>query len=77
MSMQNGIWNNIPIATALQPATVDQSGEIKTGILVDSIPMQTNLVGVQTIPMQAGVKTVQGTMLSNAESSQVSLSLYL
>lgn len=44
----------VPIATALTPAPLESSGEIKTGIVVESIPIAgtANLVGVQTVPMQ-------------------------
>lgn len=51
--------NGIPIATALThtPSTIDQAGEIKTGIVVETIP----IVGVPSIPVQGAnaVKTVQ------------------
>lgn len=53
----------VPIATALAPATaMDQTGEIKTGIVVETIPIAgpANLVGVQTVPVQsAGTSQVQ------------------
>lgn len=45
----------VPVATALAqvPATVNQS-EIKTGIVVETIPIAgtANLVGVQNVPAQ-------------------------
>ncbi|XP_018334434.1 transcription initiation factor TFIID subunit 12 isoform X2 [Agrilus planipennis] len=64
--------NGIPIATAIAhaPATVDQTVEIKTGIVVESIPIAgANIVGVQTVPVQgvSPIKTVQ----SNTNSQEM------
>lgn len=50
--------NGIPLATALSHAAVDQSNEIKSGMVVDSMPMASaGLVGVQSI--QTAPKTIQ------------------
>lgn len=53
--------NGIPLtALAHGPTSVDQTGEIKTGIVVETIPMAgASLVGVQTV--QTPVKTMQGS----------------
>ncbi|EFA02321.1 transcription initiation factor TFIID subunit 12 [Tribolium castaneum] len=53
--------NGIPL-TALShaPASVDQSSDMKPGIVVETIPMAgASLVGVQT--MQTPIKTIQGS----------------
>ncbi|KAI4465038.1 transcription initiation factor tfiid subunit 12 [Holotrichia oblita] len=67
--------NGIPIATAIthQNNSADQTNEIKSGIVVETIPIAgTNLVGVQTVPVQgtSPVKAVQSNQLST-ESMQV------
>ena len=62
--------NGIPL-TALThaPSTVDQSNDIKTGIVVETIPMAgANLVGVQTVPTP--VKSMQS---SSALSEQAQI----
>lgn len=46
--------NGIPLATTLQPASVEQSGDMKTGIVVETIPIAAaNIVGVQSVPVQS------------------------
>lgn len=66
--------NGIPIATAIQPATVDQNSEIKTGIVMESIPITTNLVGVQTVQV-ANPNSIKPMQVNNsmqmADNSQV------
>lgn len=69
--------NGIPIATAIthQNNSTDQTNEIKSGIVVETIPIAgTNLVGVQTVPVQgtSPVKAVQSNQLST-ESMQVEI----
>ncbi|RZC36185.1 TFIID 20kDa domain containing protein [Asbolus verrucosus] len=62
--------NGIPIATALAhaPSSVDQSNEIKTGIVVETIPIAgASLVGVQTV--QTPVKTLQAA--TSSEQAQI------
>lgn len=61
--------NGIPIATALAHApTVDQGDEIKTGIVVGTIPIAgTSIVGVQAVPVQntSPVKVIQAQATSS------------
>lgn len=67
--------NGIPIATAIahQNTATDQPNDIKSGIVVETIPIAgTNLVGVQTVPVQSAspAKVVQTTQPAS-ESVQV------
>lgn len=69
--------NGIPIATALTSA-VEPSEEIKTSIVVGTIPIAgANIVGVQTVPVQSTspVKPVQAiqNMSENLEVNAVSI----
>lgn len=61
--------NGIPIATALAHApTVDQGDEIKTGIVVGTIPIAgTSIVGVQAVPIQntSPIKTIHSQVASS------------
>lgn len=62
--------NGIPIATH-QNSAVDQPNEIKSGIVVETIPITgTNLVGVQTVPVQ-GTSPVKAVQVSSTEAMQV------
>ncbi|XP_031339014.1 transcription initiation factor TFIID subunit 12 isoform X2 [Photinus pyralis] len=58
--------NGIPIGTALShaPTSVEQMNEMKTGIVVDGIP----IVGMSNIPVQAAAPV--RTMQSNANVSE-------
>jgi len=68
--------NGIPLATALThaPTTVDQTGKIETGIVVETIPLASaSIVGVPNIPVQGAaniLKNVQ-TVLSSQEAMAV------
>ncbi|GJQ70112.1 Taf12 [Trypoxylus dichotomus] len=56
-----------------QNNTTDQTNDIKSGIMVETIPIAaTNLVGVQTVPLQgtSPVKAIQSNQ-SSSESMQV------
>ncbi|KAF2897628.1 hypothetical protein ILUMI_08540 [Ignelater luminosus] len=58
--------NGIPIATALThaPTAVDQSGEIKTGIVVETIPIAgAGIVGVPSVPVQ-NASPIKNTQLT-------------
>lgn len=81
--MSNGS-NGIPIATALThaPATVEAPPEIKTGIVVETIPIPeplsgARLVGVHTVPVQntSPAKTIQPPLMAQSSSvhSEVSI----